>query len=44
MIDIAPSGTIVAFPVGTISFLPPCVLPLLPGYISYTFRLLARTG
>ena len=26
---------IVAFGAGTLSFLSPCVLPLIPGYISY---------
>jgi cytochrome c-type biogenesis protein len=35
MIDTSQSGMIVAFAAGTISFLSPCVLPLVPGYISY---------
>jgi cytochrome c-type biogenesis protein len=35
MIDISQSGMIIAFAAGTISFLSPCVLPLVPGYVSY---------
>jgi cytochrome c-type biogenesis protein len=35
MIDISQSGLIIAFAAGTISFLSPCVLPLVPGYVSY---------
>jgi cytochrome c-type biogenesis protein len=35
MIDISKSGMIIAFAAGTISFLSPCVLPLVPGYVSY---------
>jgi cytochrome c biogenesis protein CcdA len=42
MIDISQSG--IAFADGTISFLSPCVLSLLPGYVSYRSRLLARIG
>jgi cytochrome c-type biogenesis protein len=44
MIDISQSGMIIAFADEAMSFLSPCVLPLLPGYISYPLRLLARTG
>jgi cytochrome c-type biogenesis protein len=44
MIDISQSGMIIAFAAGTISFLSPCVLPLVPGYVSYTFYLLAEIG
>lgn len=32
---LGPAGFFVAFLVGTISFFSPCVLPLLPGYLSY---------
>ena len=32
---LGPVGFLVAFFVGTISFFSPCVLPLLPGYLSY---------
>ena len=28
-------GILVAFVAGVISFLSPCVLPLVPGYVSY---------
>jgi cytochrome c-type biogenesis protein len=35
MTDISQSGMIIAFAAGTISFLSPCVLPLVPGYVSY---------
>ena len=28
-------GIVVAFTAGVISFLSPCVLPLVPGYVSY---------
>jgi cytochrome c-type biogenesis protein len=35
MSDISQIGMIVAFVAGTISFLSPCVLPLVPGYVSY---------
>jgi cytochrome c-type biogenesis protein len=44
MIDISQSGMVMAFAEETISFLSPCVLPILPSYISYPFRRLARTG
>jgi cytochrome c-type biogenesis protein len=30
-----PAGVVVAFIVGTVSFFSPCVLPLLPGYLSF---------
>lgn len=32
---LGPAGFFVAFLVGTVSFFSPCVLPLLPGYLSY---------
>lgn len=32
---LGPVGFVVAFFVGTVSFFSPCVLPLLPGYMSY---------
>lgn len=32
---LGPVGFVVAFIVGTVSFFSPCVLPLLPGYLSY---------
>jgi cytochrome c-type biogenesis protein len=35
MIDPAQTGVIAAFAAGAISFLSPCVLPLVPGYVSY---------
>jgi cytochrome c-type biogenesis protein len=35
MSDIAGIGVLTAFAAGLISFLSPCVLPLVPGYISY---------
>jgi cytochrome c-type biogenesis protein len=35
MTDMSQSGMIIAFAAGTISFLSPCVLPLVPGYVSY---------
>jgi cytochrome c-type biogenesis protein len=35
MIDLSQSGMIATFAAGTISFLSPCVLPLVPGYVSY---------
>jgi len=35
MLDISGIGIIVAFLAGAISFLSPCVLPLVPGYVSY---------
>lgn len=33
--DIAGIGTITAFAAGVVSFLSPCVLPIVPGYVSY---------
>jgi cytochrome c-type biogenesis protein len=35
MIDISQTGMIAAFAAGLVSFLSPCVLPLVPGYVSY---------
>lgn len=35
MIEISTVGVIAAFAAGVISFLSPCVLPLVPGYVSY---------
>jgi cytochrome c-type biogenesis protein len=35
MIDLSPLGLGTAFAAGVISFLSPCVLPLVPGYLSY---------
>jgi cytochrome c-type biogenesis protein len=35
MIDISQTGMVAALAAGIISFLSPCVLPLVPGYISY---------
>jgi len=35
MMDISSTGIIAAFAAGLISFLSPCVLPLVPGYVSY---------
>src|SRR5229473_3548884 len=35
MIDLSQTGMIAAFAAGIISFLSPCVLPLVPGYVSY---------
>ena len=35
MIDTLQTGMIAAFAAGAISFLSPCVLPLVPGYVSY---------
>lgn len=32
---LGPVGFVVAFFIGTVSFFSPCVLPLLPGYLSY---------
>ena len=34
MTDISAAGLLAAFAAGTISFLSPCVLPLVPGYVS----------
>ena len=35
MMDISGIGIVAAFLAGAISFLSPCVLPLVPGYVSY---------
>ena len=35
MIDLSPLGLGTAFAAGVLSFLSPCVLPLVPGYLSY---------
>src|SRR5512146_1003712 len=35
MSDISSLGLATAFVAGTVSFLSPCVLPLVPGYVSY---------
>lgn len=35
MPDLTAFGLVIAFLAGTISFISPCVLPLVPGYISY---------
>jgi len=35
MLDISGIGILTAFAAGTISFLSPCVLPLVPGYVSF---------
>ncbi|MGH6915023.1 MAG: cytochrome c biogenesis CcdA family protein, partial [Geminicoccales bacterium] len=35
MLDISAIGLITAFAAGVISFLSPCVLPLVPGYVSF---------
>lgn len=35
MADLSGSGMVTVFAAGAISFLSPCVLPLVPGYISY---------
>ncbi len=35
MSDISVLGMATAFAAGTVSFLSPCVLPLVPGYVSY---------
>ena len=35
MIEISNIGLITAFAAGVVSFLSPCVLPLVPGYVSY---------
>ncbi len=41
MLDVSSLGVIAAFLAGTISFVSPCVLPLVPGYVSY---IAGRTG
>ncbi len=35
MLELSNVGLLTAFAAGTVSFLSPCVLPLVPGYISY---------
>ena len=35
MLEISNVGVLTAFAAGMISFLSPCVLPLVPGYVSY---------
>ncbi|MCK0277692.1 cytochrome c biogenesis protein CcdA, partial [Salmonella sp. 17E624] len=35
MLDLSLIGLATAFIAGTASFLSPCVLPLVPGYLSY---------
>src|SRR3546814_17381462 len=35
MLEISSIGVLTAFIAGAISFLSPCVLPLVPGYVSY---------
>lgn len=35
MLEISNIGIVAAFAAGAISFLSPCVLPLVPGYVSY---------
>lgn len=35
MMDVSSIGIVAAFAAGIISFLSPCVLPLVPGYVSY---------
>lgn len=35
MLEISNIGLLTAFAAGAISFLSPCVLPLVPGYVSY---------
>ncbi|MGH1484254.1 MAG: cytochrome c biogenesis CcdA family protein [Geminicoccales bacterium] len=35
MVELSSVGVLTAFAAGTISFLSPCVLPLVPGYVSY---------
>lgn len=35
MVEISTVGIVAAFAAGAISFLSPCVLPLVPGYVSY---------
>lgn len=35
MLELSMIGLLTAFAAGTVSFLSPCVLPLVPGYISY---------
>jgi cytochrome c-type biogenesis protein len=35
MLDVSNTGLLTAFAAGAISFVSPCVLPLVPGYVSY---------
>jgi cytochrome c-type biogenesis protein len=35
MIELGPAGLVVAFAAGLVSFSSPCVLPLVPGYLSF---------
>ncbi|TIQ00418.1 MAG: cytochrome c biogenesis protein CcdA, partial [Mesorhizobium sp.] len=35
MLEISNIGVLTAFVAGILSFLSPCVLPLVPGYVSY---------
>lgn len=35
MIELGPSGLVVAFAAGVVAFTSPCVLPLVPGYLSF---------
>ena len=35
MLEISGVGLLAAMLAGTVSFLSPCVLPLVPGYVSY---------
>jgi cytochrome c-type biogenesis protein len=35
MIELGPAGLVVAFAAGIVSFTSPCVLPLVPGYLSF---------
>ena len=35
MPDLTALGLVIAFLAGTVSFVSPCVLPLVPGYVSY---------
>src|SRR5919106_554974 len=35
MLELSSIGVLTAFAAGAISFLSPCVLPLVPGYVSY---------
>jgi len=41
---LGPVGFIVAFFVGTVSFFSPCILPLLPGYLSFVSGLSGEEG
>ena len=44
MVDISLLGLTAALLAGTISFLSPCVLPLVPGYVSYVAGRTAAEG